>query len=205
MLNVTQSAIFTIGLLFASFLAVYQVTMGQRKVGDFVALLSYWAQISSAFLRTCERSTTEMANRLMITGPLSFFTNMYRRIQVYMLDAERLLQLMQTAPSVVTKPGAKDLVVTTGEVSFQDVSFGYDPRKGAIKGMNFQAAGGKITALVGVTGGGKSTCLKLLFRFYDVTDGAITIDGQDIREVTLPSLREQIGVVPQVTFYVFPI
>ncbi|RPB23118.1 hypothetical protein L211DRAFT_883629, partial [Terfezia boudieri ATCC MYA-4762] len=176
MLNVTQSATFTLGLLFASFLAIYQVTMGQRKVGDFVALLSYWAQIS---------------------GPLSFFTNMYGRIQMHMLDAERLLQLMQTAPSVVTKPGAEDLVVTKGEVSFRNVSFGYDPRKGAIKGMNFQAPGGKITALVGVSGGGKSTCLKLLFRFYDVTDGAITIDGQDIREVTLPSLREQIGVVPQ--------
>ncbi|KAF8446531.1 hypothetical protein BGX38DRAFT_1143311 [Terfezia claveryi] len=169
MLNVTQNATFTIGLLFASFLAIYQVTMGHRKVGDFVALLSYWAQIA----------------------------DIYGMIQMRMLDAERLLQLMQMAPSVVTKSGAEDLVVTTGEVSFRNVSFGYDPRKGAIKGMNFQAAGGKITALVGMSGGGKSTCLKLLFRFYDVTDGAITIDGQDIREVTLPSLREQIGVVPQ--------
>lgn len=115
-----------------------------------------------------------------------------------MLDAERLLQLMLTKPSVVTKPDASELVITRGEVAFEKVTFGYDPRRGAIKDMSFQAPGGKITALVGATGGGKSTCLKLLFRFYDVSSGSITIDGQDIRDVTLSSLREQIGVVPQV-------
>lgn len=115
-----------------------------------------------------------------------------------MLDAERLLELMLTPPSVVTKPGAKELIVTNGEVEFQNVSFGYDPRKVAIKDMNFHAPGGKITALVGSTGGGKSTCLKLLFRFYDVCGGEIMIDGQNIQNVTLSSLREQIGVVPQV-------
>lgn len=115
-----------------------------------------------------------------------------------MLDAERLLQLMLTKSSVVTKPDANELVITQGEVTFGNVTFGYDPRRGAIKDMSFQAQGGKTTALVGATGGGKSTCLKLLFRFYDVSSGSITIDGHDIRDVTLSSLREQIGVVPQV-------
>ncbi|KAI5805492.1 hypothetical protein DFH27DRAFT_644061 [Peziza echinospora] len=175
-LNVTQSVVFTVGLLCASFLAVYQVTMGQLKVGDFVALLSYWAQLAT---------------------PLSFFTSFFRRIQDLMLDAERLLELFETKATVVSKPCATDLVITKGEVSFEDVSFSYDARKGAITGMSFIAPGGQTTALVGETGGGKSTCLKLLFRFYDVTSGSVKIDGQDVREVSLDSLRDQIGVVPQ--------
>ena len=115
-----------------------------------------------------------------------------------MLDAERLLELFQTKASVVNKPNAKDLVITDGEVVFENVSFSYDARKGAITDMNFKAQGGHTTALVGETGGGKSTCLKLLFRFYDVTGGSVKIDGQDVRDVSLSSLREQIGVVPQV-------
>ena len=115
-----------------------------------------------------------------------------------MLDAERLLELLQTKPSVMTKPGAKDLTIVNGDVTFQDVVFSYEGGKGAIQNMNFIAPGGKITALVGETGGGKSTCLKLLFRFYDVSEGGVIIDGQDIRDVTLESLRDQIGVVPQV-------
>lgn len=175
-LNVAQSLIFTIGLLAASFLAIYMVTMGQRPVGSFVTLLSYWAQLSS---------------------PLAYFANFYRRIQTQMLDAERLLELFQTKPTVVDKPGAMDLKLISGEIEFENVKFSYDPRKPAINGINFKAPGGSTIALVGETGGGKTTCLKLLFRFFDVESGAIKIDGQDIKDVTLWSLRENMGVVPQ--------
>lgn len=176
-LNVAQSLIFTFGLLGASFLAAYMVTTKEIEVGGFVTLWSYWAQLSS---------------------PLSFFANFYRKIQQQMLDAERLLELFQTEPTVVDRPGAKSLRLTNGEIEFDDVMFSYDVRKPAINGVSFKAPGGSTVALVGETGGGKTTCLKLLFRFFDVQSGAIKIDGQDIRDITVWSLRENMGVVPQV-------
>jgi ABC-type multidrug transport system fused ATPase/permease subunit len=95
------------------------------------------------------------------------------------------------------KEGAKDIVVHTGAVEFQGVDFHYGERKLIIRGVNLKANGGQIIAFVGETGGGKSTMLKLLFRFYDVTAGSITIDGQDLRSVTQASLHDALGVVPQ--------
>lgn len=178
-LGVSQSLIFTVGLLGASFLAVYEVSKGNKPVGSFVTLLSYWAQLGS---------------------PLAFFANFYRKIQTQMLDAERLLELFQRKPSVVDKPGAQEFQLKSGEIEFSDVCFAYDPRKPAIKNMSFRVPGGSTVALVGETGGGKTTCLKLLFRFFDVNSGSIKIDDQDIRGVTLWSLRENMGVVPQVCF-----
>ncbi|PWW73909.1 hypothetical protein C7212DRAFT_283744 [Tuber magnatum] len=175
-LGVSQSLIFTVGLLGASFLAVYEVSRGNKPVGSFVTLLSYWAQLGS---------------------PLAFFANFYRKIQTQMLDAERLLELFQRKPSVVDKPDAQEFQLKSGEIEFSDVCFAYDPRKPAIKNMSFRVPGGSTVALVGETGGGKTTCLKLLFRFFDVNSGSITIDNQDIRDVTLWSLRENMGVVPQ--------
>ncbi|KAG0636143.1 hypothetical protein HOY80DRAFT_1055299 [Tuber brumale] len=175
-LGVSQSLIFTVGLLGASFLAVYEVSRGNKPVGSFVTLLSYWAQLGS---------------------PLAFFANFYRKIQTQMLDAERLLELFQRKPSVVDKPGAQEFQLKSGEIEFNDVCFAYDPRKPAINNMSFRVPGGSTVALVGETGGGKTTCLKLLFRFFDVSSGSITIDDQDIRDVTLWSLRENMGVVPQ--------
>lgn len=123
---------------------------------------------------------------------------MFHRVQDFMLDAERIFEILMLKPSIATKPNAKDLAITQGEVCFQNVTFGYDTKRTILKDVSFRAPGGTTTALVGVSGGGKSTCLKLLVRLYDVADGGITIDGQDIRDVTLTSLREQIGVVPQV-------
>jgi ABC-type multidrug transport system fused ATPase/permease subunit len=114
-----------------------------------------------------------------------------------LIDAERLLQLLNTKPSVADKEGAKDLVVDEGRVEFKDVEFAYDVRKPIIRGVNLQAEGGQTIAFVGETGGGKSTMLKLLFRFYDVTGGSIMIDGQDLRSVTQSSLRDALGLVPQ--------
>jgi ABC-type multidrug transport system fused ATPase/permease subunit len=114
-----------------------------------------------------------------------------------LIDAERLLQLLNTKPSVADQEKAKKIVVQTGEVEFKDVDFHYDERKPIIKGVNLKAQGGQKIAFVGGTGGGKSTILKLLSRFYDVTGGSITIDGQDLRFVTQASLRDALGVVPQ--------
>ncbi|KAA8914322.1 hypothetical protein FN846DRAFT_771298, partial [Sphaerosporella brunnea] len=175
-LNVAQSLTFTVGLLAASFLAVYEVTIGSQPVGSFVTLLSYWAQLA---------------------GPLGFFANFYRRIQIQMLDAERLLALFQVKPSVEDRPHALELDTVEGTVDFENVCFSYDSRKPAIRDVSFHVPAGTTVAFVGETGGGKTTCLKLLFRFYDIASGAIKIDGHDIRDIKLSSLRNHLGVVPQ--------
>jgi len=111
------------------------------------------------------------------------------------VDAESLLELLEKTPTV--KDGPRCFNFTSGTIHFQDVGFSYDGKSETIKDFNFRAAPGQRIALVGETGGGKSTILKLLFRFYDVREGKIEIDGQDIKDVTLHSLRERIGVVPQ--------
>ena len=113
-----------------------------------------------------------------------------------LIDAEQLLLLFQTKSSI--KDGPKSLQLSRGgEVDFEHVSFGYDGKKQTINDLSFHVAPGQTIALIGETGGGKSTILKLVFRFYDVTGGSIRIDGQDVRDVTVESLRELIGVVPQ--------
>lgn len=112
-------------------------------------------------------------------------------------DSERLLQLLTTKPSITDAADAKELEVKKGEVSFNHVEFAYDPRRPTLKDVDFTVKPGQTVALVGETGGGKSTILKLLYRYYDIQAGAIQIDGQDIREVTLDSLREAFGMVPQ--------
>ncbi|TLD37394.1 putative ABC transporter [Venturia nashicola] len=171
-----QSLVMTVGLLAASFLAIYQITSGQKPVGNFVTMVMYWG---------------------VMMQPLSSLASSWRRISSTLVDAERLLQLIQSKPSVENHPGARTLDVSAGRVEFKDVDFSYDSRKQTISGLNFVAEPGQTIAFVGETGGGKSTTLKLLFRFYDVTSGSICIDGQDIRDVTLDSLREVIGIVPQ--------
>ena len=119
----------------------------------------------------------------------------HRHILRYLVDAEALLQLFQQKPKV--KDGAKGFLLKDGSVQFNDVKFSYDGSKQIINGLSFTALPGQKIALVGETGGGKSTLLKLIFRFYDVTDGSLLIDGQDVRDVTVESLRDYIGVVPQ--------
>ncbi|KFX94613.1 hypothetical protein V490_04292 [Pseudogymnoascus sp. VKM F-3557] len=166
----------TIGLVGACFLAIYQVMRHERSPGDFVILLTYWAQLR---------------------GPLTFFSNAYKKISESLMDAEHLLELFRAEPTVVDKEDAQPLVFKKGEVVFDNVHFHYEARKETIRDINFAVPGGSTIALVGETGSGKSTILKLLDRFYDVTDGSITIDGQDIRDVTITSLRDKIGVVPQ--------
>jgi len=171
-----QSFVMTFSLMAASFLAVYEISTGEKPVGNFVTLLLYW-------------------NQLMY--PLHVVATSYRRLSSTLIDAERLLQLLRTKPTVVDAPDAKPLEVTDARVEFVDVDFSYDERKQTLKKINFVAEPGKTIAFVGETGGGKSTMLKLMFRFYDVSGGCIKVDGQDIREATLDSLREYLGVVPQ--------
>jgi len=171
-----QSLVMTLGMMAASFLAVYQISIGEKKVGNFVTLLLYWEELM---------------------WPLQVVATSYRRLSSTLIDAERLLQLLRTKPSVEDAPDAKDLKITNGQVEFENVNFSYDTRKQTLKNINFVAEPGKTIAFVGETGGGKSTILKLIFRFYDITGGSIKIDGQDIRKVTINSLREALGVVPQ--------
>ncbi|KAK6519582.1 hypothetical protein TWF281_003405 [Arthrobotrys megalospora] len=175
-LKVLQSLIFTLGLLCACYLAVFSIVNGTQPVGSFVTLLLYWTQLS---------------------GPLAFFADFFRRLNTSMIDAERVLEILSLKPTVADRKNAPKLEVNDGEVAFDTVHFDYDERKSAIRGISLRAKPGETVAIVGETGAGKSTLLRLLFRFYDVKKGSIKIDGQDIRDVTLESLRDAIGVVPQ--------
>lgn len=177
-MNITQNMVFMAGLLVVSFIAAYQVTTGQRKVGAFVTLLTYFQQLQ---------------------GPLNFFGTFYRSVQSAMISGERLLELFKEQPTVEDKPEAHELITCSGEITFDAVKFAYDERKPALKDLSFTCAPGTTTALVGESGGGKSTIFRLLFRFYNVQDGRILIDGQSTEDLTLQSLRSHIGVVPQDT------
>lgn len=128
-------------------------------------------------------------------GPLSYFAYMHGSILRDLVDAEQLLQLFQLKPKV--RDGPKKLLIKGGAVQFENVKFSYDGSKHVINGISFRVQPGQKIALVGDTGCGKSTLLKLLFRFYDVAEGSVLVDGQDVRDVTLESLRSCIGVVPQ--------
>jgi len=125
--------------------------------------------------------------------------SMYRSINRSLVDAEKLLELLNEPTEINDKPGAPDLVVSDGEIEFDNVSFTYDGRQPALRGVSFRVPKGGSVALVGDSGAGKSTILRLLYRFYDLKDneGRILVDGQDIRDVTQSSLRRAIGVVPQ--------
>ncbi|KAB8291233.1 hypothetical protein EYC80_009920 [Monilinia laxa] len=171
-----KSLIMCFGLTGVLCLGAYSVVYEGQTVGKFTTLLMFWGQLQS---------------------PLSFLASAYRSISSSLMDAERLLELFKTEPSIKDTPGAKELKVTKCEIEFSDVCFSYDERKATLKNVSFFAEGGKTIAFVGETGGGKSTMLKLMDRFYDVKSGSIKIDGQDIRDITMHSLRSHIGVVPQ--------
>ncbi|KAK4193484.1 hypothetical protein QBC35DRAFT_371888 [Podospora australis] len=171
-----QFLVLLAGLLAGAFLAVYQITHGQATAGQFIMLLTYWAQLVT---------------------PLTFFAGLGKSISKDLIHAEQLLEIMQTKPTVNDKDGAPPLHFTGGRVRFDNVWFSYDKKKDILKNIDFEATPGMTVAFVGATGAGKSTILKLLDRFYDVTKGSIQIDGQDIRDVNLFSLRAQVGIVPQ--------
>jgi ABC-type transport system involved in Fe-S cluster assembly fused permease/ATPase subunit len=177
-LNIAQNMVFMAGLLITSFLAAYQVTTGKREVGDFVALMTYMAQLQS---------------------PLNFFGQFYRGVQSAMISGERLLELFKEQPTVVDDFGAVPMPDCEGEIRFQNVKFSYDKRKPALEDLTFTCRPGTTTAFVGESGGGKSTVFRLLFRFYNSEGGSIQVDGNDVKAITIDSLRRHIGVVPQDT------
>ncbi|EJT82438.1 hypothetical protein GGTG_02411 [Gaeumannomyces tritici R3-111a-1] len=180
-------------LTFAGVAAIIlrRVVDGSAKPGDFVFFIDYWQYL---------------------IWPLKFIMQDYRQVLSDMVDAEQLLVLLRTKATVQDKPGAGKLgddnddddetgaVATRGCVAFEDVGFEYDGGErgqAAIAGLSFSVAPGETVGLVGASGAGKSTILKLLLRFYDVSEGRVSIDGRDVRDVTLESLRAAFGVVPQ--------
>jgi ABC-type transport system involved in Fe-S cluster assembly fused permease/ATPase subunit len=172
----TLSLVTTFGFAGCCVFGMSQIVSGHKRVGSLVTLIMYWQTL---------------------TQPLRVLSQSYGRISSSLVHAERLLHLLNTKPTVADRDGADDLVVTEGKVEFKGVEFAYDARKPIIRGVSLQAEGGQTIAFVGATGGGKSTILKLLLRFYDVTGGSIVIDGQDLRSVKQSSVREALGLVPQ--------
>ncbi|WP_264603089.1 ABCB family ABC transporter ATP-binding protein/permease [Rhodobium gokarnense] len=177
-LNAGQSVIYTTGMVICMVLSALAVLNGTQTVGDFV-----------------------MINALLIQlfMPLNFIGTVYREIKQGLTDIEEMFNLLGVAPEIVDKPGAPDLNVAAGAIRFENVSFHYDPERPILKNVSFEVPPGKTVAIVGPSGAGKSTISRLLFRFYDVTGGAILIDDQDLRDVHQASLRAAIGMVPQDT------
>ncbi len=177
-LNMGQAFIITTGLVAVMVMAAIGVQNKVLTVGDFVMVNAYMIQI---------------------TLPLGFLGTVYREIRQALVDMGEMFGLLGQPAEVNDKPGAAALRVEGGDVVFDGVTFAYDPERAILKGVTLRVGAGEKVALVGPSGSGKSTIGRLLFRFYDVTGGAVRIDGQDIRDVTQDSLHAAIGVVPQDT------
>ncbi len=178
LLNAGQAVIFTLGLTATMLMCAYGVRSGHNTVGDFVMINSMMIQLYQ---------------------PLNFMGMVYREIKQAIIDIEMMFNVLSRPPEIKDASAAKALVVTAGTVRFEDVRFAYEAERPILKGVSFEVPAGKTVAIVGPSGAGKSTISRLLFRLYDVSGGRITIDGQDVRNVTQASLRAQIGMVPQDT------
>lgn len=177
-LNLGQMVIFTVGMTAVMAMAASAVIAGEKTIGDFVLINALLIQLSI---------------------PLNFIGMLYREIRQGLADIEAMFDLLDVPSEVEDKPNAPALAVGRGAVSFEDVAFHYDASRPILKGVSFDIPAGHNLAIVGPSGAGKSTISRLLFRFYDVTGGRITIDGQDVRDVAQGSLRATIGMVPQDT------
>ncbi len=177
-LNSGQALIFTIGTTLCMLLAARGVLNGQHTIGDFVMINALMIQLSI---------------------PLNFLGMVYRELKQGLVDLETMFSLLGEYPEVKDKPGAPPLAISKGAIAFNNVGFAYDAARPILKNVSFEVPAGKMVAIVGPSGAGKSTISRILFRFYDIQSGSVTIDGQDIREVTQQSVRAAIGVVPQDT------
>ena len=178
MLNTGQTLIFTFGLIALMLMAANGVAQGALTVGEFVMVNAFMIQLSA---------------------PLNLLGSVYREIRQALVDMETMFTLISIDPEIKDTPDAKPLSVTGGAIRFDAVSFSYDPERGILKDVSFDVPAGKTVALVGPSGAGKSTISRILYRFYDVQEGSVTIDGQPIADVTQKSLRAIIGMVPQDT------
>ncbi|HVA54592.1 MAG TPA: ABC transporter ATP-binding protein/permease [Gammaproteobacteria bacterium] len=177
-LNSGQALIIALGVIAMMLLAGYEVVHGRMTLGDFVMVNAYIVQL---FM------------------PLNFLGFVYREMKRSVVDMERMFALLDRNTQVADKPGAPALKISQGEIRYENIRFGYNQDREILHGVSFAVPTGSKVAVVGPSGAGKSTLARLLFRFYDATDGRILIDGQDIRDVTRDSLRRNIGIVPQDT------
>jgi ATP-binding cassette subfamily B protein len=177
-LNIGQAFIVGLGVTVIMLMSAYAIIGGRMSIGGFVTLNTYLIQLAQ---------------------PLGFFGTVYSTLKQALVDIEGMFALLNQDRDISDPPGAQALGVTGGKVEFRDVTFSYDSRRPILKGVSFVVPPGRTMAIVGPSGAGKSTIARLLFRFYDVTGGAILIDGQDIRSVTQQSVRREIGIVPQDT------
>jgi ATP-binding cassette subfamily B protein len=178
LLNAGQQAIIAVGLTLMLWRAAVGVGNGSMTIGDLVLV--------NAFM-------------LQLYVPLNFLGVIYREIKQALTDMDRMFRLLDANREIADAPDAQPLRLAGGEIRFEHVDFGYDPRRQVLFGVDFTVPTGTTTAVVGATGSGKSTLARLLFRFYDVGAGRVLIDGQDVRAVTQASLRAAIGIVPQDT------
>jgi len=177
-LNAGQAIIFTAGLTIVMIMCVYGIKAGTNTVGDFVLINAMMIQLYQ---------------------PLNFIGTFYREVRQAIVDIERMFSILGQSPEIADRPGAKELVITEGRIRFEKVEFSYDAKRAILKDVTFEVSPGKTVAIVGPSGAGKSTISRLLYRFYEPQGGRITIDGQNILDVTQHSLRAAIGMVPQDT------
>ncbi len=177
-LNFGQAVILGLGMAACMALSARAIMAGEQNIGDFVLINALLMQISM---------------------PLNFIGFLYREIRQGLADIESMFDLLLVPAEIQDKPGAAPLKAVEGTLHFRDVRFHYDADRPILKGVDFDVPAGKTVAIVGPSGAGKSTISRLLFRFYDVTGGAVEIDGQDVRDVTQESVRHAIGMVPQDT------
>ncbi len=178
LLNIGQALITNLMLAGAMGYTIWGWSKGQFTTGDVVFVNTLLAQLFR---------------------PLDMLGMVYRTIRQGLTDMAAMFDLLDTEREIVDKPGAQPIAISGGALAFEDVHFGYEPNREILKGVNFHVPPGGTLAVVGPSGAGKSTIARLLYRFYDVTGGHITIDAQDIRDVTQSSLRASIGIVPQDT------
>ena len=177
-LNFGQAIIITVGTVIVMLMAVFGIMEGSLTVGDFVLVNAYMIQV---------------------TQPLNFLGTVYREIRQALIDMGDMFDLLEVPYEVTDKPDAPELVVNGGRIKFENVCFSYNANRPILKNITFGVEPGQTVAIVGPSGSGKSTIGRLLFRFYDVTEGSLSIDDQDVRDVTQRSLHDKIGIVPQDT------